>query len=173
MHLSLYRELCYLPTDHEVVFTCLSLSTPEKSAGERRSRIHSLVNQQRESGDGMDATEMASSSSSPSDHKALRVSHLMSQYHQEDSGDYQDRGGEYQDMGRYQDGGGLYQNRKGYYQDREDPETEIHEYVSIRSRVSYIQGLPEFTCRYPQWGGQGHCKIQLVDFQSSMASNSR
>ncbi len=62
------------------------MSTPEKTAGERRSRIHSMISQRRESGDGMDAMEMAGSSGA--EHKMLRVSHLMPQYEQyHDSGE--------------------------------------------------------------------------------------
>lgn len=67
------------------------MSSPEKAAGERRSRIHNLISQRRESGDGMDASEMTGS-----DHKLLRVSHLMSQYEQ-----YHDSSGD--DMGNEHD----------------------------------------------------------------------
>ena len=65
---------------------CSGVSTPEKaSSGERRSRIHTLDSQRRESGDGMDASELAGS-----DHKLLRVSRLMSQYEQyQESGEDQ------------------------------------------------------------------------------------
>ena len=56
------------------------VGTPEKSAGERKSRIHNTLSQRRESGDGMDAMEMAGSSGI--DNKILRVSHLMPQYEQ-------------------------------------------------------------------------------------------
>ena len=56
-------------------------TSPEKTAvySERRSRIHSLINQ-RESGDGMDAAELANT-----EHKLVRTSQLMSNF--QDSGD--------------------------------------------------------------------------------------
>lgn len=53
------------------------MRTPEKTSGvERRSRIHGLgISQHRESGDGMDASEMANT-----ELKMLRASQVIPQY---------------------------------------------------------------------------------------------
>lgn len=70
--------MCHTHERHHSDMYDSAMSAPEKTAGERKSRIHNLVGQRRESGDGMDESEMAGSA----DHRVLRVSHLMSQYEQ-------------------------------------------------------------------------------------------
>ena len=75
--------------DDNMRLTFSIVSTPEKNAGERKSRIHSLIVDQRESGDGMDAAEMATT-----EHSLLQASHMMSKYRdfhdgQEDYADQQ------------------------------------------------------------------------------------